>query len=70
MRANEVFSSLLACGGRDGETLGMLARTYKDLGRQAADDAARLKYYRCALAIYHEAWQAATTAGDPDGALH
>lgn len=69
-RANEVFSGLLARGQRDGETLGMLARTYKDLGRQALDATVRLKHYHHSQAIYHEAWHTATAAGDPDAALY
>ena len=51
-RANEELVSLLGDGGSNGETLGILARTHKDLALQATDTAARDQHLAAAYDIY------------------
>jgi class 3 adenylate cyclase len=62
-RANQLLRELAAEGAADAETLGMLARTHKDLGLKT-DDAARREFHLAeAFRIYHEAYEAACRAG-------
>lgn len=57
-QANEILRRLLAEGADDGETLGLLARTYKDLWRRATDDANRGHRLRLAHETYARAYRA------------
>ena len=56
-RANELLRALYDEGHRDEESLGLLARTHKDLWSQAADDEARRDQLRLALRFYSEAYE-------------
>jgi tetratricopeptide (TPR) repeat protein len=51
-RANEELASLRDEGCVDGETLGLLARTHKDLGLAATSSAARERHLAAAFEIY------------------
>jgi len=51
-RANEELASLRDEGHTDGETLGLLARTHKDLALAAVDSANREQHLAAALEIY------------------
>jgi len=51
-RANEELASLRDEGLTDGETLGLLARTHKDLALAAADGASREQHLAAAFEIY------------------
>lgn len=70
VKANAIFSELLAQGQDDAETMGMLARTCKDLGRRALSPEKRLDYFDRARVIYQEAYEAARQLEDLDGALY
>ncbi|HLL76215.1 MAG TPA: adenylate/guanylate cyclase domain-containing protein, partial [Pyrinomonadaceae bacterium] len=56
-RANEALRALYDEGHRDEESLGLLARTHKDLWAQSADAAARADQLRLALRFYSEAYE-------------
>lgn len=56
-RANELLRALYDEGHRDEESLGLLARTHKDLWSQAGDGAARADQLRLALRFYSEAYE-------------
>jgi tetratricopeptide (TPR) repeat protein len=56
-RANELLRALYDEGRRDEESLGLLARTHKDLWSQSADEAARRDQLRLALRFYSEAYE-------------
>ena len=51
-RANEELASLRAEGHTDGETLGLLARTHKDLALAAVDSESREQHLAAAFEIY------------------
>ena len=51
-RANEELASLRGEGFTDGETLGLLARTHKDLALAACDSAGREQHLAAAFEIY------------------
>ncbi len=55
-RAHALFSSLEAQGHGDAETLGMLARTAKDLCLREPAGAARAAHFARALALYGRAY--------------
>jgi class 3 adenylate cyclase len=59
--ANELLAGLYAAGHRDEETVGMLARTYKDLWEETADPALKHQYLVRAQSLYSESF-----AGAPD----
>jgi class 3 adenylate cyclase len=54
--ANELLGRLYAAGHRDEETVGMLARTYKDLWEETADPARKLEYLVRAESLYGESF--------------
>jgi class 3 adenylate cyclase len=54
--ANELLGRLYAAGHRDEETVGMLARTYKDLWQEARDPARKQQYLVRAEALYSESF--------------
>jgi class 3 adenylate cyclase len=58
-RANQLLSDLAAEGGADAETLGMLARTHKDLALKTTNAARRAVHLQSAFGIYYQAYQAA-----------
>ena len=55
---------------RDGETLGILGRTYKDLWEQAAGADERRQYLEKSHEIYNEAYCSATAHNRPDDAIY
>ncbi len=64
-RANELLSELAAEGTSDAETLGMLARTHKDLALKTANAARRDVHLASAFGIYHQAYaEARRSAAD------
>jgi class 3 adenylate cyclase/tetratricopeptide (TPR) repeat protein len=56
--ANTVLAGLYADGHRDEETLGLLARTHKDLARETTDPVASTHHFRQAYNFYSQAYQA------------
>jgi class 3 adenylate cyclase/tetratricopeptide (TPR) repeat protein len=69
-RANLILRGLYEKGHTDGETLGVLARTHKDLAEQAADASERKQQLREAQAIYDEAYRLALEAKRIDDAIY
>jgi class 3 adenylate cyclase len=61
-RANALLAGLYAAGHRDEETVGMLARTYKDLWEEAGDPALKHQYLVRAEALYSESFASGRTA--------
>ena len=58
-RANDLLRALCQEGHTDGETLGILARTYKDLWLRTADSVARAAQLSRAHEIYDKAYRLA-----------
>ena len=58
-RANQLLSELTAGGTADAETLGMLARTHKDLALGSANAARRAVHLASAFGIYSRAYEEA-----------
>jgi class 3 adenylate cyclase len=58
-RANQLLSELVAEGTSDAETLGMLARTHKDLALDTTNPARRDVHLASAFAIYSRAYEEA-----------
>ena len=56
-RANALLRALYDEGQRDEETVGMLARTHKDLWQQAADPAERERQLQLSYKFYEEAYR-------------
>lgn len=56
-RANSLLAALYAEGQRDEETLGMLARTHKDLWQQEDDPGARQRQLQQSYKFYEEAYR-------------
>jgi class 3 adenylate cyclase len=56
-RANELLRELADAGHADAETLGILARTHKDLALRAADPASRAEHLAAAFGIYRQAYE-------------
>jgi len=65
-RANELLDALAREGLDDAETLGMLARTHKDLAARGGPD--RVAHLRAALELYERAYGAARGRGETDAA--
>jgi class 3 adenylate cyclase len=57
--ANRLLSELAAEGASDAETLGMLARTHKDLALETSNAARRDEHLASAFAIYYQGYDAA-----------
>jgi class 3 adenylate cyclase len=55
--ANTILAELFREGHRDEESLGLLARTHKDLAAQANSNAQRERHLRQAYLLYDEAYQ-------------
>jgi len=68
-RANELLKQLREEGHGDGETLGLLARTYKDLAFAASGSEERRAYLREALHAYQDGYQAALREANSGAAL-
>ena len=62
-RANEELVSLRDEGCIDGETLGLLARTHKDLGLAATDSATRERHLAAAFEIYATGYRQSDRCG-------
>jgi hypothetical protein len=62
-RANAIVARLAAEGHEDGETLGLLGRTHKDLALQGEGDA-RAAHLEAAFAAYERAYRAARARGE------
>lgn len=69
-RANEILMELYQNGHKDGETLGILARTHKDLAEQASDASEKMNQLRRAQAIYSEAYSLAQASNRLDDAIY
>jgi hypothetical protein len=69
-KAHALLRALFAEGHADGETLGILARTCKDLSAAAADAGARRDWLRQAHERYGDAYRLAGVRQDADGALY
>ena len=65
-RANAELAALVAQGADDAETLGMLARTHKDLALRPGPGAA--EHLSAAFDLYDKAWSSARARGDTDAA--
>ena len=62
-RANELLCELAAEGVADAETLGMLARTHKDLALASRSAPDRASHLVSAFRSYSQAYEAACTSG-------
>ncbi|MFB3819900.1 MAG: RyR domain-containing protein [Candidatus Methylomirabilales bacterium] len=69
-KAHQLLQALFAEGHADGETLGILARTCKDLSAAAVDPQARRAWLRRAHERYGDAYRLAGVRQDPDSALY
>jgi len=69
-RANEELASLRDEGFTDGETLGLLARTHKDLALAAADSANREQHLAAAFEIYATGYRESRRCGAVDDAYY
>ena len=69
-RANSVLESLAQAGFDDAETLGLLARTHKDLGLAALDDGPRTHHLASGFALYERAYERARREGADDAAWY
>lgn len=68
--ACRILSDLYDQGLRDGETLGILGRTYKDMGQARKNKEKRLEKFDKAFACYQEAFKIAYVNEDLDGAYY
>ena len=62
-RANRILAELVRSGVDDAETLGVLARTHKDLGMRAADPARRAAHLESAYRLYRQAYASSRQLG-------
>jgi hypothetical protein len=69
-RANELLRQLADTGNADAETLGILARTHKDLALRAGKAASRTAHLGAAFSIYQRAYEIARTAGEAGDAWY
>lgn len=70
LRANELLSDLWNAGHTDGETLGLLARTHKDLALAAVDDEERRLHSDAAFEICLTGYRESRRAGNVDDAYY
>jgi class 3 adenylate cyclase len=68
-RANEALLELRDAGHRDGETLGLLARTFKDLAICETSPEKQRELFERALQAYQDGYEAALSAANVDDAL-
>jgi hypothetical protein len=69
-RANELLRQLADTGNADAETLGILARTHKDLALRAGKAASRTAHLGAAFSIYQRAYESTRTAGEAGDAWY
>jgi class 3 adenylate cyclase len=69
-KANQLLAQLASEGVQDAETLGMLARTHKDLGLSAIDPSRRRFHLDAGFQIYSRAFEAALKSGDAGGRFY
>jgi class 3 adenylate cyclase len=69
-RANSVLLQLFHEGQTDGETLGLLARTYKDLAALATDPAGRTAHLGAAGQLYRQGYELAVGRGQVEEAYY
>ena len=69
-RANELLKSLRDAGHTDGETLGLLARTHKDLALAGGSNRASRRHLRAAFEIYADGYRESERRGQIDDAYY
>jgi class 3 adenylate cyclase/tetratricopeptide (TPR) repeat protein len=69
-RANQLLSELAAEGTSDAETLGMLARTHKDLALKTTNAARRDIHFASAFGIYSRAYEEARRSAEASNAWY
>jgi class 3 adenylate cyclase len=69
-RANHILLQLYHEGQTDGETLGLLARTYKDLSALATDPAVRTAHLGAAGRLYRQGYELAVGRGEIEEAYY
>jgi hypothetical protein len=69
-RANALLHQLADTGNADAETLGILARTHKDLALRAGKAASRIAHLGAAFSIYQRAYEATRDAGQAGDAWY
>ena len=69
-RANRILTELAQAGVDDTETLGVLARTHKDLGLRAKDPVRRSAHLESAYRLYEQAYSASLQRGSSAGAYY
>jgi class 3 adenylate cyclase len=69
-QANLILSRLAQAGHRDAETLGVLARTHKDLAERAVTAIDARRHLDAAFRLYREAFDSARDRGDAAGAAY
>ena len=62
-RASAILTTLTQSGVDDAETLGVLARTHKDLGMRAGDPGQRAAHLESAFMLYRRAYAASVALG-------
>ena len=67
-RANRAMRELIAEGHQDGETLGILARTHKDLAARATERVERARHLEEAFLAYQRGYEAAIRLRNDEGA--
>jgi len=68
--ANKILKKLQKQGVNDGETLGILGRTYKDMAIRSSSFSERKKYFRSAYKIYFDAFNLALKNKNTDDAYY
>ncbi len=68
LQAHRILKALYEKGATDGETLGLLGRTCKDMGLAAEGEAERTEHFKAAAGYYQEAYEGAIRSGDESGA--
>jgi len=69
-RASAILTTLTQSGVDDAETLGVLARTHKDLGMRAGDPAQRAAHLESAFTLYQQAYAASVALGASSSAYY
>ena len=69
-RANRILGDLARAGLDDAETLGVLARTHKDLGMRATDPKRRADHLESAYRLYERAYASSRQLGAATGAYY
>jgi hypothetical protein len=69
-RANAILAQLAAEGLDDAETLGMLARTHKDLAQRAGDESSRAAHLEAGFSLYERAFEGARARQSAAAAIY